>query len=294
MELNEVLSKELQVRPLKPGETAKFQLLNAFKKEKGRDEPSTPDLWSLSKKETIFDPFANGGLGKSVLLQCITSYEPYENSDGRVINKPVLKRPEFIKGVLELTHEENNIYIYVMRSNKRLGNPFRKKNITPRFKLLDKNAELQEQIKDSDLTYLAEKIVRESDWTTLRAIADKLNRSSDSRYHVKAGPDELDKLKLELIKIARFNGKQVILASNDKESKLRVNIHDAELFNVLIYTRDLQSWQLNGKTLETVLQVQPGRDAVAALMDHFRTEEGRKHYTAIVTALQRIFKATAQ
>lgn len=299
--LNDVLSKTLQVKPLAPGETAQFELVNRYKKEPGREEPSCPELWAISEKEMIYDPGANNGMGGSVLIQNIIGFEPKEiaGSEGRMYNKPVLKKPEFIKGVLTVGHEENNTYIFLMRSKKNIMNPFRGSKTRAVFRPVNLKKETYDQIQVLDLQWQAEKLIRESDWNVSRTIRANLNKSPDQRFHIKSAENDLQGMKLELIQIAKSNPKKIIMASSDVESKNRVYIADALQFNILIWTESTRTWSLydsNSKEKDKVNEltiVDADKDKVDALLDHFKTEVGRKHYTLFVHILTKIFKVAS-
>lgn len=292
LSLNSRLSKQLQVKPLAHGEEVEFELLNAFKKEKGREEPSCPELWAHVERQTIYDP----GQNQNVLIENIVSWEPMNTPTGEIIHKPRVKKPEFIKGVCKVRYDQPDTYIYMMRSNGNVDNPFRagKRRV---FRIRNKKRELTEQLETIDLSYTAEKLIREQlDWAGKKAVVEKLNQSPDAKFHIRAGQHELDKMLLELIQLAKQYPKKVILASDDKQAKIRVQIADCEAMRLLTYDRTERSWRqmLNGgKEVRELCIVDPDKDRVEALLEHFRTDEGRKHYMSLLGQLGQIFKATA-
>ena len=292
LSLNSRLSKQLQVKPLAYGEEVEFELLNAYKKEKGREEPSCPELWAHVERQTIYDP----GQNQNVLIENIISWQPMTTPTGEIIHKPVVKKPEFIKGVCKVKYDEPDTYIYMMRSNGNVDNPFRKGKRRI-FRIRNKKRELTEQLETIDLSWSAEKLIRETlDWNGRRAIVEKLNQSPDQKFHIRAGKTELDKMLLELITMAKQFPKKVIMASEDREAKIRVQIADCESMRLLTYDRTERAWRqmLNGgKDVRELCTVDPDKDRVDAILEHFRTEEGRKHYMSLLGQLQSIFKATA-
>lgn len=296
MELNAQLSPKMRVKPLEPGETVTFELLNRYKKEAGREEPSCPDYVALAEKETIFDPFANEGLGKMLVLQNITSLLPVDLPDGRTIDKPVLKKPVFIKGVCTIGHEQQNEYIFLMRSKGNADNPFSKKG-KKKFRIVNTKKATYEAMRDEDIRYQAEKLVREGDWTARRAIAHKLNQSNDPRYKITGNIDsDLEGTLLQLIKMATAYPKKVIMSSNDIEAKARVYISDAQVFGLLIWNGELNSWSIyqadakKDKIIE-LLTVDPGSERIGSLLAYFKTSEGQKNYVLLVTALQKVLRS---
>lgn len=295
MELNRLLSKRLQVPPLKPGETVTFELVNMAKKEPGREEPVTPDYVAISEKENIFDPDANDGYGKNVMLMNVISYETRNREDGTSYEKPMLKKPAFIKGQMVVGHEDNNTYIFMMRSKKNIDNPFRGKGGRRVFRIADKKKEVFDALHEEDIQYSATKLIRESDWNVLRSIAMKLNQSPDRRHHVQYNPDDLQGLKLQLIQKTKSFPKNIILASGDNIAKARVYIGDAITFKILLWVETTRTWTLwdnnavKDKSTD-ILTVDPNLDKIDALIDHFRTDEGRIAYGAIAKGLEKTFK----
>jgi hypothetical protein len=301
MELNQVLSDKLRVKPLQPGETAKFELLNYRKKEPGRDEPSCPESYDLAEKETIYDPFANDGYGKKLVISHIVSYMPTDIVGGQSYDKPVLEKVKFIRGVVEVTSEEQDKYTYLMRSSKNITNPFRKKGSRAVFRQVNTKKEVYDAMQDADLTYEAEKLVREADWNEKRAIAVKLNQSPDAKLHVSGNiTTDTTNILLQLITLAKKYPKRVIMSSGDIGAKQRVYISDALSFQLLLWNHEISTWSLYRPDIKAVNErivelttVEAGTDKIEALMEYFKTEEGRKYYSVLVTALAKILKATA-
>lgn len=293
MSLNDRLSEQLQVKPLAPGEEVEFVLLNAHKKEKGREEPSTPDYWAHVERQTIYDPGAN----RQVIIENIVGWDPVVTPSGEITYKPKVEKPVFIRGVCKVRWDEPDKYVYMMRSNGNKDNPFRKGKKRAVFKINNKKREITEQLETIDLAWTAEKLIREQlDWTGRRALIEKLKQSPDQRFHIRAGEHELDKMMLELIHLAKVYPKTVILASTDKASKVRVQIADCESMRILNYDRTERQWMqmLNGgKDVRMLCQVDPHQDRVEALLNHFKTDQGRKHYQSVLAQLSQIIKATA-
>jgi hypothetical protein len=269
----------------------------ATRKSKDAKSLVAPDYYALNSKENIVDPFANDGMGKTIMLKNIISFEPVELPSGETTLKPILEKPAFKKGVIELTHEQNNTYIFLMRSKKNKDNPFHKKG-RKIFRKVNTKKEQYDALQDEDLEYQAQKLVREANWTDKRAIINKLNTSPDPRFHVKASTEDMQGMNLELIRLAKKFPKRVIMSSGDIVAKTKVYIADAMVYGLLLWNNEHSSWSIyqpdskKDRMIE-MLTVGPDEEKIDALITHFKTDEGRKHYTVIVTALQKILKATA-
>lgn len=292
VDLNSKLSPRLRVQPLRPGEVAVFQLVNAYKKESGREEPSCPELWQTSAREEIFDP----GLGRKILLEAIDYYETREREDGSTYQKPVYKKLWFLKGELTVTAEEQDVYVRLMRSKGFEGNPFRPKGAKTIFRLKNSKKEITDKLALQDLTFLAEKLVRESDWTERRAMVANMNKFTDSRLHIKSSVNDLQGTMFELIMKAKSFPKLVINSSGNINAKIRVQLEDGCLYNILLFTPETSEWSLSmseGKTMESLCTVSPEEDRFDALLKHFTTEQGRNQYAKFASELRKILKATA-
>lgn len=303
MKVNEVLSKEMRVPPLKEGEKAVFRLKNAFTLEKGRDEPTCPEVVQLSDKEFIWDPFANNGTGQMVMIGNVVGVKAVREAgggiklsdQGAVMMIPETKKPEFIKGYCTLSHMDNDQYAFMMRSKKCVDNIYRPRKsgkIVNAFELVTNKKEVSTAMQMADLQWNAEKIVREKEWVDLKAIKAKLNQSPDSSLHVKSADNDLQGMKMELIKIAKSHPKQLIWSSEDPGSKMRVLVFECQSFGVL--TLDNGTWTLmeKGTKYRKIHQVEPQKDAVESLISYFESKNGYSDYMAANQELKFIFKAT--
>lgn len=289
---NSQLSEQLKVRLLEPGESATFVLLNKDKKEKGRDEPSCPDTYAVAKKETIFDPF----LKRKVVLQAIESYEPEEIAGGQTRLKPILSAVVFTKGEVTLTDEDNEKYIAMMRSKKNSSNPWAGRGRKV-FKLKDSKKEVYDALKDEDLKFQAEKLVRDSDWNVRRAIVQKLNSSPVVQHRVTGNMDDLQAVLLQLVRRAQEFPKKVIMSSTDIKAKCRVYISDGLFYRLLIWEDDTQTWSLyladakvKEKAITELCKVDANEDRHDKLVSYLTSTEGVDQYKILVNRLQAILR----
>jgi hypothetical protein len=294
MVVNKVLSKEMHVPPLKIGETATFRLLNARARDYSRDEPTCPEVWQISDKQTVHDPYT----GEPIIIgavrgmkQVLDSGKPRYNSDGSPMMEYETEKLQFIKGFLSLNYEKNLLYQYMMRRNDNLTNKFRKRSSPVRFELVQEKKDIMTQLQIEDWAYKAQKLVRDGSLLNMKTLRAKLNQSPDTAFHVKSAENDLEGMKLELIRLAKIFPKQLIYASGDKQAQLSVIIYEAQNYLILNYEDNV--WYISEKGKMTAIHTVDGeKTKMDSLIDFFMTEEGSAIYVNVKNELGKILKAT--
>lgn len=289
------LSRKLQVKPLQDGEVAVFRLTKAFVKSEIREEPLCPKVVQLSPVEKITDIGEEGTARSKKMSTAIIGYDQIGTS-GQV--KPRFEAPVFINGECRVLPSEHDKYQFLMRSKKNTTNRFRKAmgagpaDEINTFYLLG-TKEITSLMKLSDMKFYAEKMIREATFKDLREIALVLNASSDSRYKVKTfiegATNDPEKMKYEMIQLAQLYPKQVIAASPDQKAKLKVQIYDALVYNVLMFEKDAY-YLSKADSVEEIYKPEEDTDKVESLINFFMSEEGsigRKKYVEFATALKK-------
>ncbi len=290
------LSKKLRdtIPPLKQDEVAVFRLTNAFVKEDTRDEPSVREVAQFSGVEQINDPFEENGPKTKKIGTTILEYKPIGKS-GQV--KPIYESPVFIRGELRVGSDKQAMYEFLMRSKKSGANKFRlamgaKKGTKPEWDLVG-TKEITNGIQFEELRFQAEKTVRESNLEVLKGIATVLNASPDPRLRVKsynAGVSvDPQGMKVEIIQLARQYPKQVIAASPDELSKIKIQVYDAMIFGILFFEK--KSYHLMGENdLIELYTPESDIDSVDSLVKYLASEAGKKNYVKFATALKKALK----
>jgi hypothetical protein len=297
---NNVLSTELKVTAtLKENEVATFMLLNAAKKENGRDEPTTPDRWQLAGKQNITDPYDKYSSRKTIAnvvgtIPVTEKGRPVTDQQGSPKMIDEIKGVIFEKGFVRLTASDNITFQYLMRRKDNLSNPFRNimggKSLRPIFKLMDDPKELMDILQKKEIQFTAQKLVRESSYTDLKAMATKMNESADSKLHVMAvkpgAPNDPASLKLEMIQKAEAYPKLVINSSNDPKSRLKVQIY--ECLGLGLLREDKGAFWLLGKDYEEIHKPAADMDSVDSLMKFFmESEVGKSKYQLMAETLKK-------
>jgi hypothetical protein len=303
MTTNQVLSKKLQVPSLRDNETATFQLLNAAKKEGGREEPTTPEIFMLSEQQNVSDPYdENKNTRKTIqnvvgMVQALDGKgRPQRDLQGVPVMLSKLERVSFRKGFITLTAAEDATYQYMMRRKDNLSNPFRGvmggKTVAPRFKLVDDKRELAAIMQKKELQFIAQRLIRESKFDALKAIAVKMNTSPDSKLHI---PEEVinkpQELKLALLQKAELYEKYVINSSSDQPSRVRVQIAECRALGILILTGG--EWKFLGKD-KSFFTSEPDADPTDSLVEFFmdsKDKKGSEAYKEMTESLKEALKA---
>jgi len=296
--LNDVkpLSKKLKetIPPLKDGEVAIFRLTNAFVKEDSREQPSVREVAQFSGIEQINDPFDEEGLATKKICTFIKDYKQVGTS-GQV--KPVYEPVVFIRGEKRVGSDEKAMYEFMMRSKKNAANKFRnlmgaKKGSKAEWTLLG-TKELTNAVQIDELKFQAEKMVRDSNLEVLKGIATVLNESPDIRLRVKsynAGVSiDPQGMKTEIIQLARLYPKQVISASPDEKSKIKVQIYDAMIFGILYFEKKAY-YLVDQKDIKELFTPESDIDSVDSLIEYFMSEKGKKDYVRFATSLKTALK----
>jgi hypothetical protein len=290
------LSKKIldTIPPLKDGEVAVFRLTNAYVKEDNREEFSVREVAQFSGVEQVNDPFDD--VNKTKLIGTfIKDYKALGNT-GKV--KPIYEPVVFVRGEVRIGSDNIALYNYMMTSKKSGANKFRmkmgaKKGSKPEWELVGMKSVIN-MIQVEELRFQAERMIRESQIEELKSIATKLNESPDVRFKVKSyvpGSLKVDpqSMKLELIQLARQFPKQVISASSDEASKLKVQIYDAMVYGILIFERNAYHL-LTDKDIFELYTPESDTDSVESLIKYFTSEQGNKNYVKFATELKKALK----
>lgn len=290
------LSEKLRPRQLKPDEKVVLRLCSVGKKEFGREDPTAPEVYQLSGKEIITDPYhiPNGGKDFVPTTKTIGTWIT-ENKvkAGQLVAQ--YKNIQFIRGYATITSQEE--YNFVMRSKKNKSNKLKYacggRRTADIFMVVEDAKEVQDQLHLEDLRWQAETIIRQSKMMPLKSIAHKMNESPDTRMHVpsyRAGvvEDNIQGMKLELIQRAKMYPKQVIIASGDDKAILTVEIHEAMNFGVLLSEKG--AYSLIGKDFKVIHTPEKDENPIESLITYLMSAEGKSSYVEMTTLLKKAMK----
>lgn len=290
--VNEILSKELQVKPLVRGDVAIYKVIGAgqpmpnMQYEDGSPVLSTPRL-SMVGESTIIDPFDPTKPNKTITNAART--KPIRTADGLVRQEEILQQVKFdSSGFLFVKYEDMHLYYFLERCNENSDNPYRRKNTKPLFERVKSN---KKAIKDLDAkteAYEALAMIMEGAIDELKTIATQLPDG------MKVNLDNpLDTIKMDLIRAAEKNPRAVIMASGNKDAKRLIQYRDAHKYGVLVWDDKLREWYINKPSgLEKICEVPIGVDKFSELLKVTKDKEMAKYYSLIVQLLGKVYNAT--
>lgn len=278
MAINELLSKELQVPALKPGEKKIFRRLLKGKIDQQTKQPYVlADFWQ-SGKAMIFDRFAK----ESVLLLNVMGSRPIKLPDGKTLMDPIVVMVKWDSTGDKLITEENfEEYCFLMRSNQNMSNPFRNQTHKASFFLVDKERDIKLEQADYDLETEAAYYCRHCDELEIKVIAKKLN--------IKAAPE---RVRLEILdRIKQGGAKAIMIASNEGNIKKRIQITDAEKYNIILFTDIDGKWFFTDNLNEPICDVEINKDRIEGLIEFFGTKEGFGKYGLLAKKVKTLYGA---
>ncbi len=278
MAINDLLSPDLKVPELKPGEVKIFRRLLKGKIDPMTEEPyNLTDYWQ-SGKAMIFDNFTK----KRVLLLNQVGVAPVELPDGKTLMKPVVGMIKWDQSG-ELIHTEDTFeeYCFLMRSNQNESNKFRNKRQKATFFLVDSQKQNKELLADYDLEMEAALYCRDVDIVELKTIAKKLNINASN-----------ETLRTEILRRIKSGGaKQIMIASPNTDVKLRIQIKDAEEFDIIIFNDVSRDWFFSDNLVTPICNVPIDKDRVNGLIEFFGDQKGLGKYAKLAKKVKALYEA---
>jgi len=290
--VNEILSKELQVKPLVRGDMAIYKVLGAGEPmshmhyDDGSPVLSSP-RFSMKGESTISDPFDGNKPNKTITNAART--RPIKMPDGSTHQEEVIERVKFDNaGFKFVKFDDMQTYFFLERCNENKDNPYRNRSRKAMFERVRANKKAVKDLDSKLLDYEALAMVMEGTIDELKLMATHLPDG------MKVSLDNpLDVIKMDLIRVAEKNPRALIEASGNKDAKRLIQFRDAAKYNVLVWDDKLREWYLNKPSgLEKLCEVQIGVDRFQELLKFTKQKETAKYYSLIVMLLGKVYKAT--
>jgi len=281
--INEVLSKQLQVPELKPGEFVKFKLLKKGRIDPQTDEPLVFGEYWQHGKEVIYDPFLKGN--KRVLLLNTDGVRIVDNPDGTTRQEPrVVSVMWPDTGVIMLGEDRFEQICFLRRSNKNKGNSFRKKDFLPLFEEVNEQVALNNKQFDEDIELDARIWVRDAKLDDLKAIADNLGITYD--------PKKLAGLRMSVADKVKKDPRSVMIHSSNVKTKKKIQIMDAIQYEILLFSEVDSTFYYKEDLTKPLCEISRDTDSVEGLMAFFATEEGKGQYAQFASKVKKLYEAT--
>lgn len=300
VEINDVVSPELKVTVLEEGQTATYKLcdvdlvdLSRVDERSGKPKNCAPRRSMLSKA-TITDPFTK----RRVIIQNITGTEFKNGPDDLPREVPKIERVNFPRtGALTLTHDHPGTYCFLERHPRNRDNPFRDKSKLPIFYRVNAKRKAITEMENIYLKSDALDWVKKADITELRAIYTKLDPTSQGMI----GTEPFEVLRRDMFSFADRFPQLLLKASGNKEAKMKIQIMDAEHFNIISFF-DIDEMGVNKDRIWTftggmgkicTIEINENKyDALAAFFVK-KGDEGKNAYRTMIASLTKILGGPA-
>lgn len=297
IELNNLVSEPLKVRPLGDDETAVYKLIIADYVDLSRKDSNDKPLKvnpgrSLHHTCKITDPVNK----QKVLIRNITGYQLVTLPDGQEQRKPVVERLRFSKGgIVSIRSDQFETYAWMERHNGNRDNPFRDRSKPAIFYRVNAIKKANLALENDYILVDALNWVRDADLTQLKAMYISLKEYQPSAIR-DIDPSSPATLKKGLFDFTKSNPFVAMKASDDKEVKFKIAVMEAEHFNILAFEEgndiDIpRQWRFIDRQMTKICDVDVGEHKIDGLIKHFKSKNGQADYVRMVSELKRILSS---
>jgi len=291
MKPNQVLHKELHVKPLDEGQTATFRLIGANKlgnkySSGGRRLPINPAVKQVPGMAYLYDPHKK----TRVRIGNVVGEEPNEEN-GKTVFKQITAAILIENGEIIFNAEQNDSYCFMMRHPGCKTNPWHDRKKKPIFELIDKAAERQSKIAYDAVEDDAIILLRDSGLDELLAIAESLHEDYKSLVNV---DNSVDEIRHDLRNIVRKGNPEVIIRASDyKFGKMKLQVIESEKWLILKRIVANRAWHsIMGDQKKELMTVEPGTDMITALIHWFtQDDDGKAFYQKELLPRLKAYKA---
>lgn len=285
---NKIMSPQMRVKPLALGQTAVYKLVDTDREDLSKiiegtnKHPTCNPGYHLRGEKRIFDPFS----GKNIVIRNIVGEKALkDDKTGEIKYIPDTEMIHFRRGTVIVTSDMPETYVFMERCNENRSNPYRKKGSPDVFYRVDREARAQERLVEDEMLADAMLWIKSADHDELRAICANLPKNE------KVSPDlSVSEIKADLFKKAQKSPHMILTASNDKASKIKIQVMDSEKYEVIIFGEGdadtPRAWYWNEPKTGKIIDVGVSENKVEALLDHFMTSDGKGDYTKMANKLR--------
>jgi len=238
----------------------------------GKPKQNSPRR-ALKKRETITDPFTK----KQVVIQNIIGVKFENDERGNPKEVPDIERPNFPRtGALTLNFNHQGTYAFFERHPRNRDNPFRDKSKTPVFYRVNPKKRAIEEMEKHYLLSDAMEWVKNADFNELKSIWHNLDPTSQKNI----GTSEFEILRRDMFRFAQTHPELLLKASNNKSAKFRMQIMDAEYFNIITFfdtdemgINNQRQWVFVGKSDDIICNLELTENKYDGLIAFFEKKE---------------------
>jgi len=233
LQINDQISENLKVKELGENQVAIYKLCDADLVDRARVDEGTgkprnnqPRL-NMKGEIMIVDPFTK----KRVKLRNIVGYKTVERN-GQLIDEPEVKRVQFDhNSTISIGPDDQGTYLFMERHPHNRDNPYRDKS-RPKAKFYRVNAK-KKAIQEMEYNYiLADALthVSQADKVELALIWKNLDPTSRKDINPEG---TFEQFKRDTFELAKKKPDVVMKASSNKMMKAKLQIMDAEYYNII-------------------------------------------------------------
>lgn len=281
MNINEVVSKELQIEPLKEGQIKEFMLVNAGVFDPSSNRVVSPQGWGTPGQCMIKDPGDKKNPTKLILN--VDGYEPVRGQNGITFMNPIVKYLRFdATGRKVCTHENNNEYFFLKLHNKNRDNKNRIKTAPVRFFEIDEARDSKILKSNFEYKTMAAVLLMESTPDEVFKVARLVNKKPAYGVTIDLNK-EPDYMATALQPVVENFPADFIRLHGDKRSNLRLLVDAAIEEGIILFNEHEAErkwlWKRTPGTkgAVTICKVIEGNKPVPALIDFLQTGEGGAH-----------------
>lgn len=296
--LNEILSPDLQVKPLEGDEKAEFRLCIFGSVDPITGEPVRKPLYGLASQDRIRDH------GKSKVIMNIKDLLPVPLPQGGTKMEPQPGMVYFDQsGVIICTQYSNDLYVYLKRQNKNRDNPYRDPSKSAVFYEVDDKRDMAVLEMSFEYKMFAGGYIIQADKAALSTLVTNLNESGIKDLQIDSSLQGMN-LRRRLEPLTQQYASEILLYSGNTEHMMRVVIDHAIVKNWIIFNdhEEAQSWQWSAlkkpdvkvvkgrKSERHIVNVPAGDDPRKFLQSYFADATGSAHYAELKAEYKKLFK----
>lgn len=291
---NQVLSKEMQVKPLAEGEIAVYRLCASDEVDMSRQDEETGKFrtkspgYTLAKKYTVYDKVK----AQKVLIGNVIGVEMIELEGREPYRKDKLGHVRFEMGKnITITSMQNDTYQFMERVDANKDNPFRNPNkkawfyrVNERKAAQDKN--YRNMILTDALNWL--KTVDPTEMKTINAgLPGDMKINLDLDWEIQTA---------RLFDLTMLDPMLVMKASTNIDAKVKIQAMDAARYQIITFSEGdaklPRAWHFNrGAKPPLIMEVEIGQNKIEALVKFLRSKEGTGNYKQITAELKVFLKS---
>lgn len=290
---NQVLSKELHVKPLREGEVAVYKMCASDELDLSRQDEETGKFrnkspgYTLAKKYSVYDPKQ----GRRVIIGNVVGVQHEEMLDKslRTVETCASVRFELGKN-LTITHLSNDTFQFLERLDQNRDNPFRNPKKKAMFYRVSEKRQAQDKNYKSLVLTDALNWIAKIDAVEMKVINTKLPDGIKMDLNL-----DWEILKAKLFDMTLADPVMIMKASSDIHTKYKIQVMDAAKYQIILFDEGdaakPRAWYFNrGEDVPKICDVEVGKNKVEALADHFK-KDGAGMYKKVIMELNAFLKS---